>query len=157
MAKLKVLNPEGYPPKVSATGMAPSLDTLDGKKLFLVDVGFANSDNFMAQLNGWLEEHREVLGLGARHHRVHRDLLDVVAPELHADGRARLPDHLVGGVARAGEHRLDALLGRQDDREEVGVAALLEERTHLGLAVRLHVPRLVAVPGLPVQLPMAVR
>ena len=32
--------------------MAPSLDTLDGKKLYLVDVGFANSDNFMAQLHG---------------------------------------------------------------------------------------------------------
>ncbi|HZC14011.1 MAG TPA: hypothetical protein VE270_08320 [Thermoleophilaceae bacterium] len=58
MAKLKVLSPEGYPPKVSAMGMAPSLDTLDGKKLFLVDVGFANSDNFMTQLHGWLEEHR---------------------------------------------------------------------------------------------------
>jgi hypothetical protein len=58
MAKLKVLNPEGYPPKVSATGMASSLDTLEGKKLFLVDVGFANSDNFMKQLHGWLEEHR---------------------------------------------------------------------------------------------------
>jgi hypothetical protein len=58
MGKLKVLNPEGYPPKVSATGMAPSLDMLDGKKLFLVDVGFANSDNFMKQLHGWLDEHR---------------------------------------------------------------------------------------------------
>jgi hypothetical protein len=58
MAKLRVLSPEGYPPKVSATGMAPSLDTVDGKKLFLVDVGFANSDNFMKQLHGWFEEHR---------------------------------------------------------------------------------------------------
>lgn len=56
--KVKVLNPEGYPPKVSAQGMAPSLDTLDGKKLFLVDVGFANSDNFIAQLHGWFEQHR---------------------------------------------------------------------------------------------------
>jgi hypothetical protein len=58
MAKMRVLSPEGYPPKVSATGMAPSLDTVDGKKLFLVDVGFANSDNFMKQLHGWFEEHR---------------------------------------------------------------------------------------------------
>jgi hypothetical protein len=57
MAKLKVLNPEGFPPKVSPTGMAPSLDTLEGKKLYLVDVGFANSDNFFKQLHGWLEEH----------------------------------------------------------------------------------------------------
>jgi hypothetical protein len=61
MAKLKVLNPEGYPPKVSASGMAPSLDTLDGKKLYLIDVGFANSDNFMKQLNGWFEEHRPTI------------------------------------------------------------------------------------------------
>jgi hypothetical protein len=61
MAKMKALNPEGYPPKVSATGMAPSLDTLDGKKLFLIDVGFANSDNFMKQLHGWLEEHRPTI------------------------------------------------------------------------------------------------
>ena len=58
MAKFRVLNPEGYPPKVNARGMAPSLDGLDGKKLFLVDVGFANSDNFMKQLHGWLEEHQ---------------------------------------------------------------------------------------------------
>lgn len=56
--KLKVLNPEGYPPKVSARGMAPSLDELNGRKVFLIDVGFANSDNFIAQLHGWFEEHR---------------------------------------------------------------------------------------------------
>ena len=41
--------------------MAPSLDALDGKKLFLVDVGFANSDNFMAQLHGWFEDHRPAI------------------------------------------------------------------------------------------------
>lgn len=56
--KFKVLNPEGYPPKVNARGMAQSLDTLEGKKLFLVDVGFANSDNFMRELHGWFESHR---------------------------------------------------------------------------------------------------
>jgi hypothetical protein len=55
MAKFRVLSPEGYPPKVAARGMAPSLDTLDGKKLFLVDVGFANSDNFIARLHEWFE------------------------------------------------------------------------------------------------------
>ena len=42
--KLTVLNPEGYPPKVDATGMAPALETLQGRTLFLVDVGFENSD-----------------------------------------------------------------------------------------------------------------
>jgi hypothetical protein len=56
--KLTVLNPEGFPPKVVAQGLAPGLDTLDGKNVFLVDVGFENSDNFMRQLQGWLTDHR---------------------------------------------------------------------------------------------------
>ena len=55
--KLTVFNPEGYPPKVDARGMAPALETLHGKRLFLVDVGFENSDAFIAQLRGWFEEH----------------------------------------------------------------------------------------------------
>ena len=55
--KLTVLNPEGYPPKVEARGMAPALETLQGKRLFLVDIGFENSGPFMTQLHGWFEEH----------------------------------------------------------------------------------------------------
>jgi hypothetical protein len=55
-SKLTVLNPEGYPPQVDARGMAPALETLQGKRVFLVDVGFENSDNFMLQLQGWLAQ-----------------------------------------------------------------------------------------------------
>ena len=55
--KLTVLNPLGFPPKVVGRGLAPGLDSLDGKKVFLVDVGFENSDNFMIQLEGWLADH----------------------------------------------------------------------------------------------------
>ena len=55
--KLTVLNPEGYPPQVDARGMAPALETMQGKPLFLVDVGFENSDRFIEQLRGWFEEH----------------------------------------------------------------------------------------------------
>ena len=55
--KLTVLSPLGFPPKVTARGLAPSLDSLDGKKVFLVDVGFENSDNFMVQLQDWLAQH----------------------------------------------------------------------------------------------------
>ena len=55
--KLTVLNPEGYPPKVDARGMAPALDTLQGKTVFLIHVGFENSDQFVKQLHGWLDEH----------------------------------------------------------------------------------------------------
>ena len=55
--KLTVINPEGYPPRVDARGMAPALETLQGKRVFLIDVGFENSDRFIEQLQGWLEEH----------------------------------------------------------------------------------------------------
>jgi hypothetical protein len=57
VAKLSVLNPLGFPPKVTVKRLAPGLGSLRGRKLFLVDVGFENSDSFMAQLRGWLEEH----------------------------------------------------------------------------------------------------
>jgi hypothetical protein len=55
--KLTVLNPEGYPPQVDARGMAAPVDGLRGKKVFLVDIGFENSDNFIRQLHGWLADH----------------------------------------------------------------------------------------------------
>jgi len=55
--KVSVLSPVGFPPKVTGRGLAPALDRLDGKKIFLVDVGFENSDNFMVQLRDWLAEH----------------------------------------------------------------------------------------------------
>jgi hypothetical protein len=54
----RVLNPLGYAPKVKARGLAPALDGLDGKKVFLVDVGFENSDTFMDRMRVWLAEHR---------------------------------------------------------------------------------------------------
>jgi hypothetical protein len=57
VAKLSVLNPLGFPPKVTAKRLAPGLGSLRGRKLFLVDVGFENSDSFMAQLRSWLGEH----------------------------------------------------------------------------------------------------
>ena len=58
MTNLAVLNPVGYPPKITGRGLAPSLDTLAGKTLFLVDVGFENSDSFMQQVQRWLADHQ---------------------------------------------------------------------------------------------------
>jgi hypothetical protein len=54
---LTVHNPIGYAPKVTAQGLSQGLDTLDGRMIFLVDVGFENSDRFMQQLQGWMAEH----------------------------------------------------------------------------------------------------
>jgi hypothetical protein len=55
--RLTVLNPQGFPPTVTGKGLAPALERLDGKKLFLVDIGFENSDNFIRQLHGWMTDH----------------------------------------------------------------------------------------------------
>lgn len=57
MSQLTVLNPTGFPPHVVRRGLNPGLSTLDGKRVFLVDVGFENSDNFMVQLRDWMRQH----------------------------------------------------------------------------------------------------
>ena len=55
--KLTVHDPRGYPPKVTGKRLAPRLENLDGKVLFLVDCLFDNSDVFMDQLQRWFAEH----------------------------------------------------------------------------------------------------
>lgn len=55
--KLSVLSPLGYAPKITGQGLSQGLGTLDGKRVFLVDVGFENSDNVMRQMQGWMAEH----------------------------------------------------------------------------------------------------
>ena len=42
--KIRVMNPMGYPPKITQLGMAPRLDTLDGKTVYLVDCRFDDGD-----------------------------------------------------------------------------------------------------------------
>jgi hypothetical protein len=56
MEKVAVLNPMGYPPRVTAKPMAPRLDALDGKTVYLVDCRFDDSDLFLKQMQGWFEE-----------------------------------------------------------------------------------------------------
>ena len=48
--KLSVLNPLGFPPKVNLKKMAPRLEGLDGKTVYLVDPQFDDSGLFMEQL-----------------------------------------------------------------------------------------------------------
>ena len=55
--KLTVLNPEGYPPKVTHKEMAPRLDTLDGKTVYIVDCRFDDSDIFLKQVQAWFADH----------------------------------------------------------------------------------------------------
>ena len=68
-----VLSPLGFPPKVKARGLVQSLDSLAGRKLYLVDVGFENSDAFMLQLQDWFAAHEPAIGTEVvRWHDMHK-------------------------------------------------------------------------------------
>ena len=55
--KLRVHDPRGYPPKVAGKPLAPRVESLEGKRVYLVDCLFDNSDAFMDQLKAWFSEH----------------------------------------------------------------------------------------------------
>jgi hypothetical protein len=54
--KFEALNPKGMPPAVQLVPMAPRLDTLEGKTIFLVSDGFAGADRFLAQIAIWFQK-----------------------------------------------------------------------------------------------------
>ena len=51
--KITVHDPRGYPPKVTGKRLAPRLESLNGKVVYLVDCLFDNSAVFMEQLEQW--------------------------------------------------------------------------------------------------------
>ena len=54
--KITVLTPMGTPPPVKLKPMAPRLDTLNGKTIYLVDQGYLGSDNLLKEMAVWLEK-----------------------------------------------------------------------------------------------------
>jgi hypothetical protein len=52
-----VQNPMGFPPRVSGKALAPRLDSLDGKTIFLVDCHFDDSGLLLEQIQVWFGEH----------------------------------------------------------------------------------------------------
>ena len=54
--KITVYNPMGTPPPIQMKAMAPRLDTLEGKTIYLFTAGFPNSDNFMIVLKEWFAD-----------------------------------------------------------------------------------------------------
>ncbi|MDR0310431.1 MAG: hypothetical protein LBJ21_02475 [Acidobacteriota bacterium] len=55
-AKITVYNPMGTPPPIKMKPMAPRLDTVDGKTIFLVSTGFPNSREFMEVMAEWFRD-----------------------------------------------------------------------------------------------------
>jgi hypothetical protein len=54
---LTVHNPMGFPPKVTGKSLAPRLDTLNDRTVFLVDCHFDDSGLLLEQVQGWFAEH----------------------------------------------------------------------------------------------------
>lgn len=54
-AKLTVLNPLGQPPAIARIPMAPRLDTLDGKTIYLVDIGFTDTHQLFTEMQDLLK------------------------------------------------------------------------------------------------------
>lgn len=53
--KITVLTPLGSPPSIKLKAMAPRLDTLDGKTIYVVDDGFVGGDNLLYEMVDWFK------------------------------------------------------------------------------------------------------
>jgi hypothetical protein len=54
--QLTVHDPRGFPPKVVGKRLAQRLDALEGKRVYLVDCLFDNSDVFIESLRQWFAQ-----------------------------------------------------------------------------------------------------
>jgi hypothetical protein len=53
-AKVAVINPRGTPPPIRLVPMAPRLDTLDGKTIYVINIGFG--DTFLPEVQKVMAE-----------------------------------------------------------------------------------------------------
>ena len=56
--RIRVHNPQGYPPEIVRLGMAPRPETLEGKTVYLVDCRFDDGDILIEQMDHWFKENR---------------------------------------------------------------------------------------------------
>ena len=54
---IRVHDPRGFAPEIIGKQLAPRLESLEGKTIYLVDCLFDNSDAFVEQLRQWFGEH----------------------------------------------------------------------------------------------------
>ena len=55
VAPFTALNPKGSPPPVKLIPMAPRLDTIHGKTIYLVDTGFMSGGVLLQQMQVWFQ------------------------------------------------------------------------------------------------------
>jgi hypothetical protein len=52
---ITVLSPMGIPPAIELKTMAARLNTLDGKTMYLVDVGYVGTDTLLKEVEDWFK------------------------------------------------------------------------------------------------------
>jgi len=53
--KITVLSPMGKPPALQIMPLAPRLDTLDGKTVYLVNDGYLSTDILLGEMQAWFK------------------------------------------------------------------------------------------------------
>ena len=54
--KITVLNPLGQPPAIVRVPMAPRISSLEGKTIYIVDIGFTDTHQFLTEMQKILAE-----------------------------------------------------------------------------------------------------
>jgi hypothetical protein len=84
---LTVLDPRGQPTaEISPLPLAPRLDTLKSKTIYMVDIGFGGGWEFLEEAAAWLYRNIPSIKIELRHKRGNMFLDD---PELWAEIRTR--------------------------------------------------------------------
>ncbi len=55
LQKITVLSPMGKPPALEIKPLAPRLDTLDGKTIYLVNDGYLSTDILLGEMQAWFK------------------------------------------------------------------------------------------------------
>jgi hypothetical protein len=55
-SKITVLNPMGQPPAIARVPMAPRIANLDGKTIYIVDIGFTDTHQLFTEMQKLLSE-----------------------------------------------------------------------------------------------------
>jgi hypothetical protein len=94
-SSLTVLDPRGQPTaKIQPSALAPRLATLEGKTLYMVDIGFGGGYDFLEEAAAWLQQRIPSIRIELRHKRGNMFQDD---PELFAEVQEK-GDAVIFGV-----------------------------------------------------------
>jgi len=91
-----ILDPNAQPTsELKPASLAPRLDTLEGKTVYLVETGFAGSVEFMTELQDWFQKNMPSVKTALRHKR---GTMFTDDPELWAEMKSEGADAAILGV-----------------------------------------------------------